>query len=181
MQTYISAELGKSTQAGTDHILTLEVYFDLLVFLFFIPDLSVQVLLHEADYKSPFRTPGMTSNIHKTLGVGSKTSFCPILSSAMASPQRFVGNSMLQWNNMAAAGVTVPWHVELMFRTRQATATLLHISSSLQHNLTLQVTPTDVYFLSWTQFIFSKNSMDLQKKHIYYNRNKFKLKKINLL
>lgn len=59
----------------------------------------------------------------------------------MASPQRFVGNSMLQWNNMAAAGVSVPWHVELMFRTRQATATLLHISSSLQHNLTLQVSP----------------------------------------
>lgn len=55
----------------------------------------------------------------------------------MASPQRFLGNSLLQWNNMAAA--SVPWHVELMFRTRQASATLLHISSGLQHNLTLQV------------------------------------------
>lgn len=57
----------------------------------------------------------------------------------MASPQRFLGNSVLQWNNMAAAAGSVPWHVELMFRTRQASATLLHISSGLQHNLTLQV------------------------------------------
>lgn len=57
----------------------------------------------------------------------------------MASPQRFLGNSLLQWDNMASAAASVPWHVELMFRTRQASATLLHISSGLQHNLTLQV------------------------------------------
>ncbi|XP_068568087.1 cadherin EGF LAG seven-pass G-type receptor 2 isoform X3 [Cebidichthys violaceus] len=56
----------------------------------------------------------------------------------MASPQRFLGNSLLQWNNMAAAS-SVPWHVELMFRTRQAGATLLHISAGQQHNLTLQL------------------------------------------
>uniref|UniRef100_A0A8C2Z8Q9 Cadherin EGF LAG seven-pass G-type receptor 2 n=1 Tax=Cyclopterus lumpus TaxID=8103 RepID=A0A8C2Z8Q9_CYCLU len=55
----------------------------------------------------------------------------------MASPQRFLGNSLLQWNNMAAASSSVPWHVELMFRTRQASATLLHISAGQQHNLTL--------------------------------------------
>uniref|UniRef100_A0A665TQA8 Cadherin, EGF LAG seven-pass G-type receptor 2 n=1 Tax=Echeneis naucrates TaxID=173247 RepID=A0A665TQA8_ECHNA len=48
----------------------------------------------------------------------------------MASPQRFLGNSLLQWTNPVAA--SVPWHVELMFRTRQASATLLHISSGLQ-------------------------------------------------
>ncbi|XP_023269936.1 cadherin EGF LAG seven-pass G-type receptor 2 [Seriola lalandi dorsalis] len=57
----------------------------------------------------------------------------------MASPQRFLGNSLLQWNNLAAAAASVLWHVELMFRTRQASATLLHISSGLQHNLTLQL------------------------------------------
>lgn len=57
----------------------------------------------------------------------------------MASPQRFLGNSLLQWNNMAAVASSVPWHVELMLRTRQASALLLHISSGLQHNLTLQV------------------------------------------
>lgn len=64
----------------------------------------------------------------------------------MASPHRFMGSSLLQWNTMvAAAGMSVPWHVELMFRTRQATATLLHISSSLQHNLTLQVSPAHTH------------------------------------
>ncbi|XP_040889470.1 cadherin EGF LAG seven-pass G-type receptor 2 [Toxotes jaculatrix] len=58
----------------------------------------------------------------------------------MASPQRFLGNSLLQWNNLAATtAASVPWHLELMFRTRQASATLLHISSGLQHNLTLQL------------------------------------------
>uniref|UniRef100_A0A7N6FG21 Cadherin EGF LAG seven-pass G-type receptor 2 n=1 Tax=Anabas testudineus TaxID=64144 RepID=A0A7N6FG21_ANATE len=55
----------------------------------------------------------------------------------MTSPQRFLGNSLLQWTNLAAS--SVPWHVELMFRTRQASATLLHIASGLQHNLTLQL------------------------------------------
>ncbi|KAM8915162.1 cadherin EGF LAG seven-pass G-type receptor 2 isoform 1-T1 [Spinachia spinachia] len=57
----------------------------------------------------------------------------------MAGPQRFLGNSVLQWKNMAAAASSVPWHVELMFRTRQASATLLHISAGQQHNLTLQL------------------------------------------
>ncbi|XP_028431059.1 cadherin EGF LAG seven-pass G-type receptor 2 isoform X2 [Perca flavescens] len=57
----------------------------------------------------------------------------------MTSPQRFLGNSLLQWNNMAAMAASVPWHVELMFRTRQASATLLHISAGQQHNLTLQL------------------------------------------
>ncbi|KAM9860155.1 cadherin EGF LAG seven-pass G-type receptor 2 [Aulostomus maculatus] len=58
---------------------------------------------------------------------------------AMPNPQRFLGNSLLQWNNLAALAASVPWHVELMFRTRQASATLMHISAGLQHNLTLQL------------------------------------------
>uniref|UniRef100_A0A6Q2XJT5 Cadherin, EGF LAG seven-pass G-type receptor 2 n=1 Tax=Esox lucius TaxID=8010 RepID=A0A6Q2XJT5_ESOLU len=36
----------------------------------------------------------------------------------MSNPQRFLGNSLLQWTNLAAV-VKVPWHLELMFRTRQ--------------------------------------------------------------
>uniref|UniRef100_A0A3Q3JZ56 Cadherin EGF LAG seven-pass G-type receptor 2 n=1 Tax=Monopterus albus TaxID=43700 RepID=A0A3Q3JZ56_MONAL len=55
------------------------------------------------------------------------------------NPQHFLGDSLLQWNNLAVVEASVPWHVELMFRTRQASATLLHISSGLQHNLTLQL------------------------------------------
>ncbi|XP_052329457.1 cadherin EGF LAG seven-pass G-type receptor 2-like isoform X4 [Oncorhynchus keta] len=56
----------------------------------------------------------------------------------MANPQRFLGNSLLQWTNLAAV-VTVPWHVELMFRTRQPSATLLHVTAGQHHNLTLQL------------------------------------------
>ncbi|KAM6981263.1 cadherin EGF LAG seven-pass G-type receptor 2 [Aplochiton taeniatus] len=56
----------------------------------------------------------------------------------MASPQRFLGNSLLQWSNLAAV-ITVPWHVEFMFRTRQPTAILLHVSAGQHHNLTLQL------------------------------------------
>uniref|UniRef100_A0A3P9M048 Cadherin EGF LAG seven-pass G-type receptor 2 n=1 Tax=Oryzias latipes TaxID=8090 RepID=A0A3P9M048_ORYLA len=57
----------------------------------------------------------------------------------MASPLRFQGNSLLQWNNLEAVAASILWHIELMFRTRQPSASLLHISSSLQHNLTLQL------------------------------------------
>lgn len=66
----------------------------------------------------------------------------PSFSVVMANPLRFLGNSLLQWNNLATVAASVPWHVELMFRTRQASSTLLHISSGLQHNLTLQVRAT---------------------------------------
>uniref|UniRef100_A0A8C8D1Z3 Cadherin EGF LAG seven-pass G-type receptor 2 n=1 Tax=Oncorhynchus tshawytscha TaxID=74940 RepID=A0A8C8D1Z3_ONCTS len=58
----------------------------------------------------------------------------------MANPQRFLGNSLLQWTNLVAV-VTVPWHVELMFRTRQPSATLLHLTAGQHHNLTLQSYP----------------------------------------
>ncbi|XP_028302604.1 cadherin EGF LAG seven-pass G-type receptor 2 isoform X3 [Gouania willdenowi] len=74
---------------------------------------------------------------------GSFSCHCPLgfggqsCERVMANPQRFLGNSLLQWNNLAAAS-SVAWHVELMFRTRQASTTLLHVSS-VQHNLTLQL------------------------------------------
>uniref|UniRef100_A0A6Q2YMC1 Cadherin, EGF LAG seven-pass G-type receptor 2 n=1 Tax=Esox lucius TaxID=8010 RepID=A0A6Q2YMC1_ESOLU len=54
----------------------------------------------------------------------------------MSNPQRFLGNSLLQWTNLAAV-VKVPWHLELMFRTRQPSAILLHINAAQHHNLTL--------------------------------------------
>uniref|UniRef100_A0A3P9A216 Cadherin EGF LAG seven-pass G-type receptor 2 n=1 Tax=Esox lucius TaxID=8010 RepID=A0A3P9A216_ESOLU len=56
----------------------------------------------------------------------------------MSNPQRFLGNSLLQWTNLAAV-VKVPWHLELMFRTRQPSAILLHINAAQHHNLTLQL------------------------------------------
>ncbi|KAJ8258826.1 hypothetical protein COCON_G00178380 [Conger conger] len=57
---------------------------------------------------------------------------------AMSSPQRFQGNSLVQWNNPAAV-VTVPWHVEMMFRTRQPTSVLLRVTAGQQHSITLQL------------------------------------------
>uniref|UniRef100_A0A3B3WL83 Cadherin EGF LAG seven-pass G-type receptor 2 n=1 Tax=Poecilia mexicana TaxID=48701 RepID=A0A3B3WL83_9TELE len=57
----------------------------------------------------------------------------------MANPLRFQGDSLLQWNNLEALAASVLWHIELMFRTRQSSSLLLHISSGLQHNLTLQL------------------------------------------
>ncbi|KAJ7999095.1 hypothetical protein DPEC_G00211860 [Dallia pectoralis] len=56
----------------------------------------------------------------------------------MSNPQRFLGNSLLQWTNLAAV-VKVPWHLELMFRTRQPSAILLYINAAQHHNLTLQL------------------------------------------
>uniref|UniRef100_A0A6Q2Y215 Cadherin EGF LAG seven-pass G-type receptor 2 n=1 Tax=Esox lucius TaxID=8010 RepID=A0A6Q2Y215_ESOLU len=56
----------------------------------------------------------------------------------MSNPQRFLGNSLLQWTNLAAV-VKVPWHLELMFRTRQPSAILLHINAAQHHNLTLML------------------------------------------
>uniref|UniRef100_A0A672MRU0 Cadherin, EGF LAG seven-pass G-type receptor 2 n=1 Tax=Sinocyclocheilus grahami TaxID=75366 RepID=A0A672MRU0_SINGR len=55
----------------------------------------------------------------------------------MPNPLRFHGNGLLSWRDVAVV-VTVPWHLEFMFRTRQPTATLIHISSA-QHNLTIQL------------------------------------------
>lgn len=57
---------------------------------------------------------------------------------AMSSPQRFQGSSLVQWNNPAAV-VTVPWHVEMMFRTRQPSSVLLRVTAGQQHSITLQV------------------------------------------
>ncbi|XP_016520915.1 cadherin EGF LAG seven-pass G-type receptor 2 isoform X2 [Poecilia formosa] len=57
----------------------------------------------------------------------------------MANPLRFQGDSLLQWKNLEALAASVLWHIELMFRTRQSSSLLLHISSGLQHNLTLQL------------------------------------------
>uniref|UniRef100_A0A8C6KZ06 Cadherin EGF LAG seven-pass G-type receptor 2 n=1 Tax=Nothobranchius furzeri TaxID=105023 RepID=A0A8C6KZ06_NOTFU len=71
------------------------------------------------------------------LGFGGQN--CERGEETMANPLRFQGNSLLQWSNLEAAAASTLWHIELMFRTRQSSSTLLHIASGLQHNLTLQV------------------------------------------
>ncbi|XP_062842208.1 cadherin EGF LAG seven-pass G-type receptor 2 [Trichomycterus rosablanca] len=58
--------------------------------------------------------------------------------SAMPDSQRFHGNSLLLWTDPSVL-VTDPWLLELTFRTQRPTSTLLHLTTSLQQNLTVQV------------------------------------------
>lgn len=56
----------------------------------------------------------------------------------MASPQRFLGNSMVIWSNLALV-ITLPWHIGLMFRTRQGNGVLLHATAGQHSTITLLV------------------------------------------
>lgn len=56
----------------------------------------------------------------------------------MASPQRFLGNSLVAWSNLAIT-ITLPWHIGLMFRTRQANGFLLRAFAGQLSTITLQV------------------------------------------
>uniref|UniRef100_A0A672MBA3 Cadherin EGF LAG seven-pass G-type receptor 2-like n=1 Tax=Sinocyclocheilus grahami TaxID=75366 RepID=A0A672MBA3_SINGR len=83
----------------------------------------------------------------------------------MPNPLRFHGNGLLSWRDLASK-VTVPWHLEFMFRTRQPTATLIQISSAQQHNLTIQVQLKHTLHIHtvFTNDGFSSSSMDLDSK-----------------
>uniref|UniRef100_A0A8C9W1B0 Cadherin EGF LAG seven-pass G-type receptor 2 n=1 Tax=Scleropages formosus TaxID=113540 RepID=A0A8C9W1B0_SCLFO len=54
----------------------------------------------------------------------------------MTAPLHFLGNSFAQWNNLPALTM-VPLHAEMMFRTRQASATLLRAASGQHHSISL--------------------------------------------
>ncbi|XP_077190373.1 cadherin EGF LAG seven-pass G-type receptor 2 isoform X2 [Paroedura picta] len=54
----------------------------------------------------------------------------------MASPQRFLGNSVVAWSNLALV-ITLPWHIGLMFRTRQDNGVLLHATAGQHSTITL--------------------------------------------
>uniref|UniRef100_A0A8D2J9S6 Cadherin EGF LAG seven-pass G-type receptor 2 n=1 Tax=Varanus komodoensis TaxID=61221 RepID=A0A8D2J9S6_VARKO len=56
----------------------------------------------------------------------------------MASPQRFLGNSMVTWNSLALV-ITLPWHIGLMFRTRQSNGILLHATAGQHSTFTLRL------------------------------------------
>ncbi|XP_069046547.1 cadherin EGF LAG seven-pass G-type receptor 2 isoform X2 [Lepisosteus oculatus] len=61
----------------------------------------------------------------------------------MASPQRFLGDSLVLWNNLASA-ITLPWFVGVMFRTRQASAVLLRATAGQHATLSLQLSEGSV-------------------------------------
>uniref|UniRef100_A0A8C0H696 Cadherin EGF LAG seven-pass G-type receptor 2 n=1 Tax=Chelonoidis abingdonii TaxID=106734 RepID=A0A8C0H696_CHEAB len=56
----------------------------------------------------------------------------------MANPQRFVGSSLVAWSNLALS-ISLPWHMGLMFRTRQANGVLLRALAGQLSTITLQV------------------------------------------
>uniref|UniRef100_UPI003EBE4DC0 cadherin EGF LAG seven-pass G-type receptor 2 precursor n=1 Tax=Danio rerio TaxID=7955 RepID=UPI003EBE4DC0 len=56
----------------------------------------------------------------------------------MSNPLRLQGKGLLWWADLASV-MTLPWHMEFMFRTRQPTATVMHMSSGQQHNFTIQL------------------------------------------
>uniref|UniRef100_A0A8B9TRJ8 Cadherin EGF LAG seven-pass G-type receptor 2 n=1 Tax=Anas platyrhynchos TaxID=8839 RepID=A0A8B9TRJ8_ANAPL len=66
------------------------------------------------------------------LGFGGKT-----CQEEMASPQRFLGSSLVAWSGLALP-LTLPWHLGLMFRTRQPRGLLLRASAGPTATLTLE-------------------------------------------
>lgn len=56
----------------------------------------------------------------------------------MANPQRFLGSSLLAWHGLSLP-ISQPWHLSLMFRTRQANGVLLQAVTRGRSTITLQV------------------------------------------
>lgn len=56
----------------------------------------------------------------------------------MANPQRFLGNSLVAWHGLSLP-ISQPWHLSLMFRTRQANGVLLQAVTRGRSTITLQV------------------------------------------
>ncbi|XP_037354439.1 cadherin EGF LAG seven-pass G-type receptor 2 [Talpa occidentalis] len=56
----------------------------------------------------------------------------------MANPQRFLGNSLVAWHGLSLP-ISQPWHLSLMFRTRQAEGVLLQAVTRGRSTITLQL------------------------------------------
>ncbi|KAL4658540.1 cadherin EGF LAG seven-pass G-type receptor 2-like [Arapaima gigas] len=80
----------------------------------------------------------------------------------MGTPLHFLGNSFVQWNNLPAATM-VPWVAEVMFRTRQANATLLRAASGPHHSISLQLQVGFVTLLLQRGEDFTVSHLDVVK------------------
>lgn len=56
----------------------------------------------------------------------------------MANPQRFLGSSLVAWHGLSLP-ISQPWHLSLMFRSRQADGVLLQAITRGRSTITLQV------------------------------------------
>ncbi|XP_069797890.1 cadherin EGF LAG seven-pass G-type receptor 2 isoform X4 [Narcine bancroftii] len=61
----------------------------------------------------------------------------------MASPQRFLGNSLVLWSNLVST-VTLPWYIELMFRTRQASGIFIQADAGQFSKFSIQLSEGNV-------------------------------------
>eukprot|EP00062_Callorhinchus_milii_P009585 gi/632953584/ref/XP_007892498.1/ PREDICTED: cadherin EGF LAG seven-pass G-type receptor 2 [Callorhinchus milii] len=61
----------------------------------------------------------------------------------MASPQRFLGNSLASWNNLLNT-ITLPWYIGLMFRTRLATGILIRVDAGQFSTVSIQLSEGSV-------------------------------------
>ncbi|EGW10030.1 Cadherin EGF LAG seven-pass G-type receptor 2 [Cricetulus griseus] len=66
------------------------------------------------------------------LGFGGKS-----CAQEMANPQRFLGSSLVAWHGLSLP-ISQPWHLSLMFRTRQADGVLLQAVTRGRSTITLQ-------------------------------------------
>ncbi|XP_029331120.1 cadherin EGF LAG seven-pass G-type receptor 2 isoform X3 [Mus caroli] len=67
------------------------------------------------------------------LGFGGKS-----CTQEMANPQRFLGSSLVAWHGLSLP-ISQPWHLSLMFRTRQADGVLLQAVTRGRSTITLQL------------------------------------------
>ncbi|XP_072571150.1 cadherin EGF LAG seven-pass G-type receptor 2 isoform X1 [Paramormyrops kingsleyae] len=56
----------------------------------------------------------------------------------MGGPQRFQGNGLMQWSNLEAVAAA-PWCAEMMFRSRQASGTLLWAAAAQHYSISLHL------------------------------------------
>ncbi|XP_078098403.1 cadherin EGF LAG seven-pass G-type receptor 2 isoform X5 [Mustelus asterias] len=56
----------------------------------------------------------------------------------MASPQRFLGNSLVSWSNLVST-ITLPWYIGLMFRTRQETGIFIRADAGQFSTVSIQL------------------------------------------
>ncbi|XP_051890612.1 cadherin EGF LAG seven-pass G-type receptor 2-like isoform X2 [Pristis pectinata] len=61
----------------------------------------------------------------------------------MASPQRFLGNSLVSWSNLVST-ITLPWYIGLMFRTRQENGLFIRADAGQFSTVSIQLSEGNV-------------------------------------
>lgn len=67
------------------------------------------------------------------------------LFTAMPSPQRFSGESIIIWSDLDIT-ISVPWYIGLMFRTRKVNGMLMQANAGAASKINIQV-------IMWLPFI----------------------------